>query len=126
MGYFTGKHFLSEASYSYSSIDQTTLSNIYLTENYYYDITQNSDIYIGSLLGYSRLLINSKESTPSGSLIYGLQVGASYDIFGSIPLSLTYQHIFLNHTIAFTSSTGTVTINTNSQNVIELGIAYKF
>lgn len=126
VGYFIKEYFLSTFSYSSSSVKQTSISNFYLSENYYYDTTQNSDIYIGALLGYSRLIIASENSTPSGSAMYGVQVGASYDILGYIPLSLTYQGIFLNHTISFTSTTQTSNINTNFQNVVELGIAYKF
>ena len=126
VGYFVKEYFLSTFSYSSSSVKQTSISNFYLSENYYYDITQNSDIYIGALLGYSRLIIASQHSTASGSAMYGVQLGASYDLLGYIPLSLTYKGMFLNHTISFSSRTQTRNINTNFQNIVELGIAYKF
>ncbi len=126
VGYFLKKYLLSTLSYSSSSVKQTTISNFYFSENYYHNIAQNSNIYIGALLGYSSLIITSEHSTPSGSAMYGMQIGVSYDMFGYIPLSLSYQGIFLNHTISFTSTTQTRDINTNFQNVVELGIAYKF
>ena len=126
VGYFMKPYFLSTLSYSTTSVEKTTLSNTYLTVSYYYDITQNSDIYIGALLGYSSLKMDFANSVPSGSAIYGAQVGVSYDLFGYIPLSLTYKGMLLSHIISFTSETQTVDIHTNLQNTIELGIAYKF
>lgn len=125
-GYFITDSFLSAISYSSFSVDKTTISNAYLSADYYYNITQNNAIYIGGILGYSQLSIDLKDSTPSTSEMYGVEIGASYDILGCIPISLTYQSIFLNHTIKISGNGTEKDIKTNFQSVIELGIGYKF
>lgn len=121
-GYFLNKNFLSTLSYSSTSAGQTEISNFYFAEDYYYNVIKNSNIYIGALLGYSSLTLDLKNSTPSTSVMYGIELGTSYDITDALALSFTYQTIMLDHSISFPKSTLTV----DSQNVIELGIAYKF
>ena len=125
-GYFFQPYFLSTLSFSSSTVEKTTLSNTYLTLDYYYKLTKNSNIFIGLAAGYSSLLMDFEKSVPSGSALYGAQAGISYDLFGQIPLSLTYRSILLDHTIFFSSETQTVDINTKIQNTIEIGIAYRF
>jgi len=125
-GYFITNYLLTTLSFSSVTADNTTIVNSYFATNYYYNMTQRAHLYIGALLGYSQLSMDLPHATPSQSILYGLQAGISYDMFGYIPLSLTWQSIFLDHTMALRSGTKTVDMKTNSQNIIELGIAYKF
>lgn len=125
-GYFFKEYLLATLSYSSVSGDKKTITDSYLATNYYYRVMQNSNLFIGALLGYSRLSMDLPHATPSQSTLYGFQAGISYDMFGYIPLSLTWQSLFLDHTITLTSATKKIEMHTTSQNIIELGIAYKF
>jgi len=125
-GYFIREDFLATLSYSSVSSNDTTITNSYFAANYYNALTQSSDIYAGVLLGYSELSIDLPKATPSTSILYGLQAGISYNMLGYIPLSLTWRSIFLDHSIAIKSGTTTIHRDTTSQNIIELGVAYKF
>ncbi|SFV63011.1 hypothetical protein MNB_SM-5-788 [hydrothermal vent metagenome] len=125
-GYFFKEYLLATLSYSSVSADKQTIADSYFTMDYYYNMTQNSNLFVGALLGYSQLSVDLPHATPSQSTLYGFEAGVSYDIFGYIPLSLTWQSLFLDHTITITSATQKIDMHTTSQNIIELGIAYKF
>ena len=125
-GYFFKEYLLATLSYLSVSADNQTIADSYLAVSYYYTTMQNCNLFVGALLGYSKLSIDLPHSTPSQSLLYGFQAGISYDILGYIPISLTYKSIFLDHTIILTSPTETVDMKINSQNILELGIGYKF
>ncbi|MEA1983978.1 MAG: outer membrane beta-barrel protein [Campylobacterota bacterium] len=110
---------------NYLNINSTggSMNNFSTALNLNYPVVKNTNIYAGLLLGYSSFSLDIANSTPSTSPTAGIQVGASYDILGYIPVSLTYQFISTSHLIIYPNN---ISVDFTPIQNINLGVGYRF
>ncbi len=126
--FFEGGYRFNEYSFialNYLNInsDGGSLNNFSTALNINYPVLQDLDIYTGLLIGFSRLSLDIQNSTPTTSLTVGAQIGISYDFFGYIPVSFSYQYITTSLSVIYP---GDVTVEFSPIQNFNLGIGYRF
>ena len=122
-GYYLTEYLYMSAIYEKTDTTDITLSNIYGSVNYNYELTENTNLYAGILMGYSTLELDVANATPSTSLAYGGQIGVSYDVLGFLPISMTYEALSLAHKIDYSP---TLTTNFSVLQSLKFGLGFKF
>ncbi len=123
-------------SFMNAASSTNTLTNLYSSLNYKINI-KRLEPYVGILGGISSLAWDKSpmleaNSSPSTSLVYGLQAGLNYDTgFHNIALLANYRYTVMNHSIPLkiidgTSITASSTLNHNLVHGLNLGVQYRF
>jgi hypothetical protein len=123
-GYFFNDYIFFSAAYQDLSTTDISITNYYATANFNLSILKDLDVYTGLVVGGSTLeLLINEESTPSTNMMYGLQIGSSYDIMGGFNVFASYQALMQGHTINLDG--GEKLEFSYSGNVL-LGVGYRF
>jgi len=128
-GYYLEDYLYASIGYLDTSTDDITMNNYYSSINYNYNVVGKLDIYTGILLGYSSLKVGEPfNSSASTALLYGAQLGTSYNFFNTIKLFCAYQFLMADHSINVTDLTENENykIEFSSTGNISLGVGYRF
>jgi len=123
-GYILNENIFFSVAYINSSTSDIDINNLYLSASYKINPTNDLGVYAGILGGYSALTLNGYEdSTASSSMLYGVQLGLSYDVYEDLAIFTTYQGLSMNHVITDENSLG---IEFSLIHNLQLGILYRF
>ncbi len=123
-GYYFNKNIFTSFAYLNSSTPEIDMQSIYFSLNYKYNFTKKFGVYSGVLAGYGTLALTGEvQSSNSVSLIFGGQIGISYDILEYLSLYSAVQYMALDHIIEYSV---TQSISFNSTLNAQLGVSFKF
>jgi hypothetical protein len=123
-GYYFNKNIFVSLVYLDSSTEEIDMQSIYTTCNYEYNFTENFGAFSGLLFGYGTLSLTGElQSSSSSSLIFGGEIGVSYDVLEYLTLYSAVEYISLEHIIEY-SSTDSITFDSTLN--AQLGVRFKF
>jgi len=124
-GYILNEDFFFSLAYSNTSTKDIDILNYYLTANYNYPLSDHFNVFTGLILGASSLELNSySDSSASSALLYGLQLGTSYEIMDNIHTFVNYQALLNDHTINLPDAGSKIEFSLLHN--IQMGVGYKF
>ena len=127
VGYNYTRHINSSLAYLNTSTSDADINNIYTALNYNFDISEDFDIYVGGLVGYSTFkLKNFASSSQSSAILLGIQTGVMYNFSKSIGFYTAYQGLSLGHTVDVTVGATTSSVDVSFLHNLQVGVAYRF
>lgn len=126
-GYNYTRHINSTLAYLNTSTSDVDINNIYTSLNYNFDVSEDFDIYMGGLVGYSTLkLKNFTSSSASSAILLGIQTGVMYNFSDSIGFYTAYQGLSLGHKVDVTAGATTSSVDVSFLHNIQIGVQYRF
>ena len=123
VGYYFTDNFYISLAYLQTNIEDLSLVTYYSSLDYQYNFDKDLSLYAGILVGYGQLDLDVANATPSTSSVGGVEGGISYEIIQNIPISLSYQGLYLGHQIVYSS---TKTLDFTLLHNVSVSIGYKF
>jgi hypothetical protein len=124
-GYVYSPNLFFTGAFMDNSTDDISLTNLYATANYNYELMEGLGVYAGGMLGFSTLELSGFAlTTPSTSLMYGIQFGATYSLLDYLSFFANYQMFMLDHSISMEDD-GSI-VKFDSLNNFMLGVGYEF
>ena len=126
-GYNYSRQINSTLGYLNTSTSDADINNIYTALNYNFDVSEDFDIYVGALVGYSTLkLKNFTSSSASSAVLLGIQTGLMYNLSDSVGFYTAYQGLSLGHKVDVTQGATTSSVDVSFLHNLQIGVQYKF
>jgi hypothetical protein len=124
-GYIYSDSIHLSVAYLDTSSDDISITNFYGGAHYRYNIVDDLTAHAGLIVGISILeLTPYKQSTPSTTMLFGAQLGATYDLVNDFSIFATFDSFLLDHTIALPDVGSKIEFSQTSN--FTFGVGYKF